>query len=98
MSALSPVTLPRPSVLVETIEAAADRDALLRPTALALHHLPELPVGQDEATLIRNGNPVLLRGTLAPIELPEAWVSLGGVVLAIGVVRAGHFHPTRVLR
>jgi len=39
------------------------------------------------------GNPVLLRGTLAPIELPEAWASLAGAVVAIGAVRAGHFHP-----
>ena len=52
----------------------------------------------DAAALIRNGNPVLLRGTLAPIELSEAWASIGGAVVALGTVRAGHFHPTRVLR
>ena len=86
------------AVLIETLEAAADRDALLRPTAVALHHLPELPMSAESAALLRNGNPVLLGGRLAPIELPEAWASFGGAVLAIGAVRAGHFHPTRVLR
>jgi tRNA pseudouridine55 synthase len=86
------------AVLVDTVEAAPDRDLLLKPAAIALQHLPELRVGAEEAALIRNGNPVLLRGTLAPIELPEAWASLAGAVVAIGAVRAGHFHPARVLR
>jgi tRNA pseudouridine55 synthase len=86
------------AVLLETVEASADRDALLRPAAVALAHLPELRLDADEAARLRNGNPVLLRGTLAPIELPEAWASLGGAVIAIGAVRAGHFHPARVLR
>ena len=86
------------AILLDTIEQAGDRDLLLRPTAIALRHLPELPVTADAAALIRNGNPVLLRGTLAPIELSEAWASIGGAVVALGTVRAGHFHPTRVLR
>jgi len=86
------------AVPVETVEAAADRDALLKPAAAALRHLPELRITPDDAAFIRNGNPVLLRGAFAPIELPEAWASLGGAVVAIGAVRAGHFHPSRVLR
>jgi tRNA pseudouridine55 synthase len=52
----------------------------------------------EDAALLRNGNPVLLRGAGAPVELPAAWASLNGAVLAIGQVRAGHFHPSRVLR
>ena len=86
------------SVLLETIEGAADRDALLNPTAIALRHLPELRLSADDANLLRNGNPVLLRGAGAPIELPAAWASVNGAALAIGQVRAGHFHPSRVLR
>jgi tRNA pseudouridine55 synthase len=83
---------------LEAIEAATDRDALLRPSAIALRHLPELRLGPEDAALLRNGNPVLLRGAGAPVELPAAWASLNGAVLAIGQVRAGHFHPGRVLR
>ncbi|HZY50476.1 MAG TPA: tRNA pseudouridine(55) synthase TruB [Devosia sp.] len=86
------------AILLQSLESAADRDGLLRPTAIALRHLPELRVTPEEALLLRNGNPVLLRGTRAPIELADAWASTGGAVVAIGSVRAGHFHPARVLR
>ena len=83
---------------LDAIAADDDRDRLLRPVAVALRHLPELRVGPDEAALLRNGNPVLLRGANAPIEIAEAWASLHGQAVAIGAVRAGHFQPTRVLR
>lgn len=86
------------SILLETIERSDSRDALLRPTAIALRHLPELRLSGDDANLLRNGNPVLLRGAGAPIELPAAWASANGAAVAIGQVRGGHFHPSRVLR
>jgi tRNA pseudouridine55 synthase len=86
------------SVLLETLEAAADRDALLKPTAIALQHLPELRISAEDAGFLRNGNAVLLRGAGAPIELPSAWASHNGTAVAIGSVRAGHFHPNRVLK
>ena len=86
------------SVLLEALEAATDRDALLRPSADALRHLPELRIGPDDAALLRNGGAILLRGAGSPIELPEAWASLAGAAVAIGTVRAGHFHPSRVLK
>ena len=86
------------SVLVETLEAAPDRDALLQPTAIALRHLPELRMSGDDAAALRNGGAILLRGAQAPVALPEAWASVNGVAMAIGDVRAGHFHPNRVLK
>ncbi|MEO6014194.1 MAG: tRNA pseudouridine(55) synthase TruB [Devosia sp.] len=86
------------SVLLETLEAAPDRDSLLRPSAIALRHLPELRIASDDAALLRHGGPILLRGSNSPIELPEAWASLNGAAVAIGAVRAGHFHPSRVLK
>jgi tRNA pseudouridine55 synthase len=85
-------------VLVETIEAAPDRDVLLRPVDVALRHLPELKLSGGDAAMIRNGGAVLLRGAKAPIDLAEAWASNDGTALAIGSVRAGHFHPSRVLK
>lgn len=85
-------------VLLETLEAAADRDALLLPTAVALAHLPELRLAPDDAVLLRNGGAVLLRGARAPVALTEAWASVNGAAVAIGTVKAGHFHPSRVLR
>jgi tRNA pseudouridine55 synthase len=85
------------AVLLEALEAA-DRDTLLRPPAAALAHLPELRMNPDDAALLRNGGAILLRGAGAPVELAEAWASLNGAALAIGAVRAGHFHPSRVLK
>ena len=85
-------------VELAAIEAAPDRDALLRPTAIALRHVPELRMSPDEAALLRHGGQVLLRGANAPIALDEAWASCNGTVVAVGAVVAGHFRPARVLR
>jgi tRNA pseudouridine55 synthase len=86
------------AVSLETLEAATDRDALLRPPAVALRHLPELRMSPDEAAILRNGGAVLLRGAAAPVTLAAAWASLNGAAIAIGSVAAGHFRPSRVLR
>lgn len=86
------------TLTIEAIEGAADRDALLRPAAIALGHLRQLPMSADEAAILRNGGAVLLRGGNAPITLDVAWASLAGAAIAIGRVEAGHFHPSRVLR
>lgn len=88
----------RDAISIETIEAAPDRDVLLRPSSVALRHLPELLVSSDDAALIRNGGAVLLRGASAPIMLAEAWASFNCSAVAIGSVKAGHFHPSRVLK
>ena len=86
------------SISIEALEAAPDRDALLRPSAIALRHLPELRMTPDDAALIRNGGAILLRGAGAPVNLAEAWASLNGAAIAIGSVTAGHFQPSRVLK
>lgn len=86
------------AVALDTIEAAPDRDVLLRPASVALRHIPELLVSSEDAALIRNGGIVLLRGAAAPIAVPEAWASFNGSAVAIGRVEAGHFHPSRVLK
>jgi tRNA pseudouridine55 synthase len=86
------------ALTLAAIEAAPDRDALLAPAAAGLRHLPELRVDPDEAALIRQGGAVLLRGRDAPLALEVAWASSAGAAIAIGRVRAGQFHPERVLR
>jgi tRNA pseudouridine55 synthase len=85
------------AVLLDALEAD-DRDRLLRPTTIALRHIRELRMSGDDMTGLRHGNPVLLRGADAPILLEEAWASHNGNAVAIGSVRAGHFHPTRVIK
>ncbi|HEX4297902.1 MAG TPA: tRNA pseudouridine(55) synthase TruB [Devosia sp.] len=86
------------AVTLEAVETAADRDRLLRTPGAVLGHLPELRLGPEDAALLRHGAAVLLRGAGAPIELAEAWASCNGAAIAVGAVRAGHFHPARVLR
>ena len=86
------------AVPLDAIEASVDRDALLRPPAEALRHLPELRMTPEDAATIRNGGAVLLRGAGAPLALEVAWASLAGQAIAIGSVRHGQFHPGRVLR
>ena len=83
----------------EPAEAAAPeaRDALLRPLAEALAGLPEIRLAPPQAANVRNGNPVLLTGAGAPIELDEAWASCRGEAIAIGYVAQGQFKPTRVI-
>jgi tRNA pseudouridine55 synthase len=87
------------SVSLAALEAAAPetRDSLLRPVAEALHGMPEIRLAPAQAGVIRNGNPVLLTGAGAPIELAEAWASCRGEAVAIGYVAQGQFRPTRVI-
>ena len=51
----------------------------------------------NPAAVVRNGNPVLLTGAGAPIELAEAWASCRGEAVAVGYVAQGQFKPTRVI-
>jgi tRNA pseudouridine55 synthase len=95
-TAVGPLT-EQDAVPLAVLEAAIDRDALLRPAEIALADVPEVRVGPEDAALIRNGGRMLLRGRDAPIALPEAWASLDGRAVAVGSVAAGHFRPARVL-
>jgi len=87
------------AVSLEALEAASleDREKLLLPVAAALTGVPEIRLSPVEASAIRNGNPVLLVGAGAPIELDEAWASCRGQAIAIGYVAQGQFKPSRVI-
>jgi len=87
------------AVNLAALEAAApeDRDKLLLPVASALTGVPEVRLSAPEAAVVRNGNPVLLVGAGAPIELDEAWASCRGQAIAIGYVAQGQFKPRRVI-
>jgi len=71
-------------------------DALLVDTVAALDCLPQVKVGDDAASRIRLGNPVILRGRDAPVEASEACVTAHGRLVAIGAIEAGMFKPKRV--
>ncbi|MDR3474188.1 MAG: tRNA pseudouridine(55) synthase TruB [Devosia sp.] len=97
-AAVGPFTDAR-AVSLATLEAASPeaRDRLLLPVASALSEVPEIRLSPAEAAVIRNGNPVLLTGAGAPIELDEAWASCRGQAVAIGYVAQGQFKPSRVI-
>jgi tRNA pseudouridine55 synthase len=81
---------------LEELDVAA-RDALLLPVAEALHDLPEIRLDDRQAATIRLGNPVLLTGANAPIAIDQAWASLKGEAVALGIVEQGQFKPKRVI-
>jgi tRNA pseudouridine55 synthase len=101
---------PEDMVTIEELEAAAGLqseepdtepsfaalDALLVDTVAALDCLPQVKVGDDAASRIRLGNPVILRGRDAPVEASEACVTAHGRLVAIGAIEAGMFKPKRV--
>jgi len=84
------------AVTIEMLEAAVDRDSLIRPVAEALDGVPELRLNPAQAAAVRHGNSVLLTGQSAPVTMDDCWASFGGVVLATGFVQFGQFQPRRV--
>ncbi|WP_245944901.1 tRNA pseudouridine(55) synthase TruB [Pelagibacterium lacus] len=81
---------------VEAVEGPA-RDALLLPVAAGLAELPEIVIDARQAVTLRLGNPVLLTGRDAPVQLDAAWASLKGEAVALGMVENGQFKPRRVI-
>jgi tRNA pseudouridine55 synthase len=84
------------AVTIEMLEAAEDRDSLIRPVADGLDGVPEIRLNPAQAASVRHGNAVLLTGQGAPISMDDCWASFGGVVLATGYVQFGQFQPRRV--
>lgn len=85
-------------ITVEQIDALAktpELDARLLPLEIGLADLPELRCTPEGAVRLRNGNP----GMVIPGDVEygdEAWASLDGRAVAVGVFKAGELHPNRV--
>ncbi len=87
------------AVDLAAIEAAEPeaRPGFLKPVAAGLVDVPEIRIDMRQASLIRLGNPVLLTGAGAPVEMDECWASLKGEAVAVGFVEQGQFKPRRVI-
>ena len=87
------------AVSLQDVEAAEEdgRDALLLPVAAGLSALPEIRLDARQAATVRLGNPVLLTGRGAPVALDDAWASVRGEAVALGIVENGQFKPRRVI-
>jgi len=83
------------AVSIEDIER--NPDGAVVPIAAGLSGLPEVRLTARQAQVLRHGNPVLLTGATAPVQLDSAWASEAGSPVALGYVEAGHFHPKRVI-
>lgn len=87
--------------LDELTALEGDLDALdgeLLPVGLALEELPEIQITQPQASRLRAGNSILLRGADAPTFADEAYATMGEELVAIGSVEKGEFNPRRVFK
>ncbi|MEX0327379.1 MAG: tRNA pseudouridine(55) synthase TruB [Ruegeria sp.] len=83
---------------IEQIDEMAKTTALddyLQPLETGLSDLPELKCTPEGATRLRNGNPGMVLAS--DVEYGnEAWASLDGKAVAVGVYKSGELHPSRV--
>ncbi|WP_170762847.1 tRNA pseudouridine(55) synthase TruB [Ruegeria lacuscaerulensis] len=83
---------------IEQIDDMAKTTALddyLHPLETGLSDLPELKCTPEGATRLRNGNPGMVLAS--DVEYgDEAWASLDGKAVAVGVYKSGELHPSRV--
>ncbi|MES0862265.1 tRNA pseudouridine(55) synthase TruB [Ruegeria sp. SCPT10] len=83
---------------IEQIDEMAKTTALdeyLHPLETGLSDLPELKCTPEGATRLRNGNPGMV--LTSDVEYgDEAWASLDGKAVAVGIYKSGELHPSRV--
>lgn len=70
-------------------------DEYLLPLETGLADLPELHCTIEAAKRLRNGNPGMVIASNVEYG-EEAWASLEGNAVAIGIYRSGELHPSRV--
>ncbi|MEJ8475125.1 tRNA pseudouridine(55) synthase TruB [Roseibium algae] len=84
----------------EGLEETDSVDALVSefilPVRDAMEDLTEVPVSLEDASRIRKGLDILLRGREAPLNCETAFTSHAGVPVALGTVERGRFQPNRV--
>ncbi len=83
---------------IEQIDEMAKTTALdeyLQPLETGLADLPELKCTPEGATRLRNGNPGMVLASGVEYG-DEAWASVDGKAVAVGVYKSGELHPSRV--
>jgi tRNA pseudouridine55 synthase len=81
--------------LVDDLAKTPDLDTYLQPLEVGLSDLPELRCTPEGAARLRNGNPGMVISSDADYG-DEAWASLDGKAVAVGIYKAGELHPSRV--
>lgn len=80
---------------IDALAKTPEIDSHLRPLQDGLADLPELHTTAEGATRLRNGNPGMVFAK--DVEYgDEAWASLDGEPIAVGIFKGGELHPNRV--
>lgn len=80
---------------IDDLAKSPEIDQFLRPLEEGLADLTELKCTTEGATRLRNGNPGMV--IASDVEYgDEAWASLEGKAVAVGIYKAGELHPSRV--
>ncbi|MBZ0128927.1 MAG: tRNA pseudouridine(55) synthase TruB [Rhodobacteraceae bacterium] len=82
--------------LLDQLAKSTDLDQYLLPLETGLADLPELRCTVEAASKMRNGNPGMVLNAGGVEYGDEAWASLNGQAVAIGIYRSGELHPGRV--
>ncbi len=90
------ISLDKLQEISHSAAGCVDFASFLKPVEVALDDIPALDVSQADAMRLKQGRSVLLRGRDAPILTGPVSAISGGRLVAIGEVRQGEFHPTRV--
>ncbi|PIE15431.1 MAG: tRNA pseudouridine(55) synthase TruB [Rhodobacterales bacterium] len=88
----------RDGISMQTVEELAktgELDQYLLPLEQGLDDLPELHCSPESAARLRHGNPAMVLASGVEYG-DEAWASLDGEAVAVGVYKAGELHPSRV--
>ena len=80
---------------IDDLAKSPEIDQFLRPLEEGLADLPELKCTPEGATRLKNGNPGMVIASNVEYG-DEAWASLEGKAVAVGIYKAGELHPSRV--
>ena len=81
--------------LLDELAKTTELDQYLRPLEEGLSDLPELHCTEQGAVRLKNGNPGMVIAT--DVEYgDDAWASLNGQPIAVGIYKSGELHPNRV--
>ncbi|MEM9967552.1 MAG: tRNA pseudouridine(55) synthase TruB [Pseudomonadota bacterium] len=81
--------------MLEWLSRTAELDAYLRPLEEGLDLLPQVSVSSDGARRLRNGNPAQVIANSLDYGT-ECWAVCEGEAVAVGRLKAGVLHPSRV--
>ena len=90
------VSLPELEELARLEDGGVELMRCLLPIETALHGMVELQVTSSDASRLRLGQPVLIRGRDAPIMKGDVYAVSKGQLVAMGEIERGELHPTRV--